>query len=77
MPTAAEVDTVLAAHDDWYDDPHGSPAWRRSVSRRFAGELVAEAGGPGAGTGELVAEAGGPGAEAGGPGSAAPDGGAR
>ncbi|KTR51873.1 FAD binding domain-containing protein [Curtobacterium oceanosedimentum] len=43
VPTADEVDTVLAAHDDWYDDPHGSPAWRRAVSRRFAAELVAEA----------------------------------
>ncbi|MDM7890725.1 FAD binding domain-containing protein [Curtobacterium caseinilyticum] len=42
VPDAAEVDARLAAHDDWYDDPHGSPAWRRGVSRRFAAELVAE-----------------------------------
>lgn len=43
VPTAAEVDARLAAHDAWYDDPHGSPDWRRAVSRRFAAELVAEA----------------------------------
>jgi len=42
-PTAEEVDARLAAHDDWYDDPHGSPDWRRAVSRRFAAELVHEA----------------------------------
>ena len=42
VPDPAELDARLAAHDDWYDDPHGSPAWRRAVSRRFAAELVAE-----------------------------------
>lgn len=47
VPTAAAVDAVLAGHDDWYDDPHGSPTWRRGVSRRFAAELVAEAGATG------------------------------
>lgn len=41
-PDAADVDARLAAHDDWYDDPHGSPAWRRGVSWRFAAELLAE-----------------------------------
>ena len=43
VPTAAEVDARLEAHDAWYDDPHGSPDWRRAVTRRFAAELVAEA----------------------------------
>ncbi|RDH97827.1 CO/xanthine dehydrogenase FAD-binding subunit [Curtobacterium sp. AG1037] len=47
VPTAAAVDAALADHDDWYDDPHGSPTWRRGVSRRFAAELVAEAGATG------------------------------
>ncbi len=41
------MDAALADHDDWYDDPHGSPSWRRGVSRRFAAELVAEAGATG------------------------------
>lgn len=48
IPATAEVGAALAAHDDWYDDPHGSPDWRRAVSRRFAAELVAEAAGPAA-----------------------------
>lgn len=43
LPTGAEVDARLATHDAWYDDPHGSPDWRRAVTRRFAAELVAEA----------------------------------
>ncbi|WP_144804601.1 xanthine dehydrogenase family protein subunit M [Curtobacterium sp. BH-2-1-1] len=47
VPSAAAVDAALADHDDWYDDPHGSPTWRRGVSRRFAAELVAEAGATG------------------------------
>ena len=44
-PTAA----TLAAHIDaippaaWYDDVHGTPAWRRHMTRRLAHELLAEA----------------------------------
>ncbi|WP_144763009.1 xanthine dehydrogenase family protein subunit M [Curtobacterium sp. 9128] len=45
VPDAEELDAALGAHDDWYDDPHGSPAWRRSVSTRFAHELRTEAAG--------------------------------
>ncbi len=41
-PDAADVDARLAAHADWYDDPHGSPDWRRAVSRSFAAELLDE-----------------------------------
>ncbi|MGN8048809.1 FAD binding domain-containing protein [Curtobacterium sp. 22159] len=45
VPDAAVVDAALAAHDDWYDDPHGSPDWRRAVAREHAAQLCAEAGG--------------------------------
>lgn len=47
VPSEDAVDAALADHDDWHDDPHGSPTWRRGVSRRFAAELVAEAGAAG------------------------------
>ncbi len=43
VPSAAALATALGSHDDWYDDPHGSPAWRRAVSTRFAHELRDEA----------------------------------
>jgi CO/xanthine dehydrogenase FAD-binding subunit len=47
VPTADEVDAaldaVLGSDGDWYDDPHGSPRWRRAVSTRFAHELRDEA----------------------------------
>ena len=43
LPDAVTLDAALRAHDDWYDDPHGSPAWRRAVSTRFAHELRDEA----------------------------------
>jgi CO/xanthine dehydrogenase FAD-binding subunit len=47
VPTADEVDAaldaVLGSDEDWYDDPHGSPRWRRAVSTRFAHELRDEA----------------------------------
>ncbi|WP_267419560.1 MULTISPECIES: FAD binding domain-containing protein [unclassified Curtobacterium] len=43
VPDDATVVAALDAHRDWYDDPHGSPAWRRAVSTRFAQQLRAEA----------------------------------
>ena len=43
VPRAEVLAEALGAHDDWYDDPHGSPAWRRAVSTRFAHELRDEA----------------------------------
>lgn len=43
VPDDAAVVVALDAHRDWYDDPHGSPAWRRAVSTRFAQQLRAEA----------------------------------
>ena len=47
VPSAREVDAaldaVLGSDEDWYDDPHGSPRWRRAVSSVFAHELRDEA----------------------------------
>ena len=43
VPSIDELARALHAHDAWYDDPHGSPAWRRAVSTRFARELRDEA----------------------------------
>ncbi|MFJ4220412.1 FAD binding domain-containing protein [Curtobacterium luteum] len=45
VPDAVSVRAAMDAHDDWYDDPHGSPDWRRGVSTRFALELRDEAAG--------------------------------
>ncbi|WIB68962.1 FAD binding domain-containing protein [Curtobacterium sp. MCBD17_035] len=56
VPSHDALAAVLADVTDWYDDPHGSPAWRRAVSVRFAHELRDEAaasvGGPTGRTGE-------------------------
>ncbi|WP_420369945.1 FAD binding domain-containing protein [Curtobacterium sp. L1-20] len=48
VPDHDALDAALSRHDDWYDDPHGSPAWRRAVSTRFAHELRDEAAASGA-----------------------------
>lgn len=46
IPTPAELAAVIDAGTsepgDWYDDPHGSPDWRRALSLRFAEELRVE-----------------------------------
>lgn len=46
IPTAVElaaaIDAGTSAPGDWYDDPHGSPDWRRALSLRFAEELRVE-----------------------------------
>lgn len=39
---AADVDALAGSHGGWYDDPHGSPAWRRAMTRRLAEEVRAE-----------------------------------
>ncbi|MBM9466510.1 FAD binding domain-containing protein [Nakamurella leprariae] len=39
LPTAAELDDAVATIDPWYDDPHGTPDWRRAISRRLAAEI--------------------------------------
>jgi CO/xanthine dehydrogenase FAD-binding subunit len=41
-PTPAELDDAVDALGDthgWYDDPHGTPAWRRAMTRRLAREI--------------------------------------
>lgn len=50
-PSAGELQSALsdAVGDDWYDDPHGAPDWRRAMSLRFAEECRRELGAPTAG----------------------------
>jgi hypothetical protein len=43
MPEAAELrEALLAAVDEFYDDPHGDPAWRRHLTLTFAEEVRAQ-----------------------------------
>lgn len=42
LPGIGELDDAvdaLGATHGWYDDPHGSPAWRRAMARRLAAEI--------------------------------------
>lgn len=39
---ASDLDAGFEAIDDWYDDAHGSPDWRRAMSLRFAREIALE-----------------------------------
>ena len=43
-PTRAALDAHVAAitQDQWFDDVHGTPAWRRHMTRRLAAELHGE-----------------------------------
>lgn len=41
-PTAAQVAAAVDSIDDWYDDAHGSPDWRRAMSLAFAEEIRQE-----------------------------------
>ena len=40
--TADELIRGIDAIEDWYDDPHGAPDWRRAMSLHFALELLDE-----------------------------------
>ena len=40
--TAGQLIGGIDAIDDWYDDAHGAPDWRRAMSLRFALELLEE-----------------------------------
>ncbi len=42
MPNPDEIATALAGVEVWFDDPHGSPDWRRHVSNVLAQEVLAE-----------------------------------
>ncbi|WP_423921616.1 FAD binding domain-containing protein [Frigoribacterium sp. 2-23] len=46
LPSADALETALLRVDDWYDDPHGAPDWRRHVSTLFAHEIRDELAGP-------------------------------
>ena len=43
-PKPETIDAFITAipPDLWFDDPHGTPAWRRHMTRRLAAELVQE-----------------------------------
>ena len=41
-PTAAAVASGVDSIDDWYDDPHGAPDWRRAMSLLFAEQIRQE-----------------------------------
>lgn len=42
LPSGETLTNAVDAIDDWYDDAHGSPDWRRAMSARFALELREE-----------------------------------
>lgn len=42
LPSVEALTTAVDGIDDWYDDAHGSPDWRRAMSSRFALELLEE-----------------------------------
>jgi CO/xanthine dehydrogenase FAD-binding subunit len=42
VPAAAELDAAVRAIENWYDDHHGSPDWRREVSAVLAAEVLEE-----------------------------------
>ncbi|NYF11388.1 CO/xanthine dehydrogenase FAD-binding subunit [Leifsonia sp. AK011] len=42
LPDAETLAHAVDGIDDWYDDAHGSPDWRRAMSLRFAEELREE-----------------------------------
>jgi len=46
LPTARALEGAVLEIDDWYDDPHGAPDWRRAMSVLYAEELRVELGGP-------------------------------
>jgi CO/xanthine dehydrogenase FAD-binding subunit len=42
LPTATELTGELDRIDQWFDDPHGAPDWRRAVTLLLAQEVRAE-----------------------------------
>ena len=39
LPTARALADDVLAIDEWYDDAHGAPDWRRAMSARFAEQI--------------------------------------
>jgi CO/xanthine dehydrogenase FAD-binding subunit len=44
LPTPSELRDAVQRVDNWYDDHHGSPDWRREVSTVLAAEVLQELG---------------------------------
>lgn len=42
LPAPDDVTSAVDGISDWFDDPHGSPAWRRAMSVRLALEIREE-----------------------------------
>lgn len=42
MPSAELLHSTLDGLDDWYDDPHGAPDWRRAMTLDLAEEIRTE-----------------------------------
>jgi len=42
LPDAGDLAVALAAVDDWYDDVHGAPDWRRAMTLRLAEQVRVE-----------------------------------
>lgn len=42
LPTPEELAATIDAVDDWYDDPHGAPDWRRAMTLRLAEQVREE-----------------------------------
>ena len=45
VPGARALSDAMSRVDEWYDDPHGAPDWRRATSGGFAEEIRRELGG--------------------------------
>ena len=41
-PTRDELAAAVEEVDDWYDDPHGAPDWRRAMTLRLAEQVREE-----------------------------------
>lgn len=42
IPTPDELSAAVEEVDDWYDDPHGAPDWRRAMTLRLAEQVREE-----------------------------------
>jgi len=42
VPSADELRAAVEQVDDWYDDPHGAPDWRRAMTLRLAEQVRKE-----------------------------------